>query len=83
MVAKTGDKVRFRDVTGEHRLTGVSNDGIVQYEVGDEIRTTDVSEIEHNYNEAARTRAGLETALEQSAAGDVVSLGSFAQYADD
>lgn len=57
MVAKTGDRVRFRDVTGEHRLTGVTDDGIVQYEVGDKIYTTDVSEIVHNYNEAVRDRA--------------------------
>lgn len=82
MVVKTGDKVTFRDVSGEHRLTGVSNDGIVQYEVDGEIRTTDSSEITHNYNESARTRASLEKALEQSAAGDTVSLGSFAKYAD-
>lgn len=57
MVVKTGDKVRFRDVSGEHRLTGVSNDGIVQYEIGDKIITTDVSEIVKNYHEDARARA--------------------------
>lgn len=56
MVAKTGDRCTFRDVTGEHRLTGVSDDGIVQYEIGDRIITTDQSEITHNFNEAARGR---------------------------
>jgi hypothetical protein len=78
---KTGDICTFRDVTGEHRLTGVSNDGIVQYEVGGKIYTTDQSEIVHNYHEAARTRASLEKALEESAAGDVEYLGDFSQYA--
>lgn len=84
MVANTGDKVTFRDVSGEHRLTGVANDGVVQYEVNGELRTTDVSEITRNFNESARTRASLEKALDESANGDTVSLGSFSQYlADD
>jgi hypothetical protein len=78
---KTGDKCTFRGVTGEHRLTGVSNDGIVQYEVGDKIYTTDESEITHNFHASARTRASLAEGLKQSAEGDVVSLGDFSQYA--
>lgn len=64
MVTKTGDLVRFRDVTGSHRLTGVSNDGIVQYEVNGKTYTTDVSEIDHNYYEAARKRAGTDEVVE-------------------
>jgi hypothetical protein len=49
--------------------------------VDGKIYTTDQSEITHNYHEAARTRASLEKALEQSAAGDVEYLGDFSQYA--
>jgi hypothetical protein len=54
---QTGDRCTFRDVTGEHKLTGVSNDGIVQYEVDGTIYTTDESEITRNYNAASRDRA--------------------------
>lgn len=78
---KTGDLCIFRDVTGEHRLTGVvEGDGIVQYEVGDKIYTTDESEITHNYNLSARARASLEKGLEESAAGEVEYIGDFAEY---
>lgn len=79
---RTGDLCTFRDVTGEHRLTGAGDDGVVQYEVNGVIRTTDESEIVHNYNAAVRTRGSLEKALEQSAKGETVSLGDFSQYAD-
>ena len=78
---KTGDLCTFRDVTGEHKLTGVAGDGVVQYEVNGVIRTTDESEITHNYHAAARTRASLDKGLEQSAKGETVSLGDFSQYA--
>jgi hypothetical protein len=77
----SGDLCTFRDVTGEHKLTGIAPDGVVQYEVNGKIYTTDASEITHNYHEAARTRASLEKALEESAKGETEYLGDFSQYA--
>ena len=83
MFNKTGDLCIFRDVTGEHKLTGVAEDGVVQYEVDGRIYTTDESEIVHNYHAAARTRASLDKGLKESLEGDVESLGDFSRYLTD
>lgn len=73
---KTGDLCIFRDVTGEHKLTGVAGDGVVQYEVNGKTYTTDSSEIQHNYHQASRERAGIAFPVQPSGL-------DFASYDDD
>lgn len=102
---KTGDIVSIRGYGAfEFRLTGASNDGIVQFkDKTDKLVTTSATEIAYNYTEAARLRGkndlgmtdaeyeaqaladpafreSLMAALQQSADGDVRSLGDFSQY---